>query len=99
MRHSIVVVLLLACACVDEPAENPSVASAATSTAAACEPNERLVTDVCTQLGPDDGCVDVDDVCVSLCDELATCTTTGGLRAISAWPTAPRGYCVECTVP
>ncbi len=96
MRRSIVVLVLLA-ACV-EPDENPVVQSAAASKSE-CAASERLVTDACTELGPDDGCVDVDDVCVPLCDGLASCTVTGGLRVVRPWPVAPDGYCVECVTP
>ncbi len=68
-------------------------------TAADCQPNERLITDVCTELGPADECTQIEDVCIALCDGLQTCTTTGDLRPINGWPTAPDGYCVECDVP
>lgn len=85
--------LLIACL---EPAEDPKVVP---EVRASCGPSKRLVTDVCTQLGPDDGCTDVDDVCVALCDGRTSCTTVGGLRMLSAWATAPEGYCVECTTP
>lgn len=96
MRRSIaVLVLFAACA---EPEENPVVQSAAVSQNE-CSASERLVTDVCTELGPDDGCVDVGDECIALCDERTSCTVTGGLRVIRPWPVAPNGYCVECVTP
>ena len=63
-----------------------------------CGPAARLVTDVCTQLGGDDGCVAVDDVCVALCDGVTSCMTVDPtLRALSSFPIAPDGYCVMCT--
>lgn len=89
-------VCLTACTS-DEPRENPQVVNAASPR---CADNERYVMDVCVGLGPDDGCDDVGDACIALCDELASCTTVAGtLRAIRAWPVAPDGYCVECAVP
>lgn len=96
MRSLALLFVLVACTGSD-PDENPVVQSAAQS--AECTAAERLVTDVCTELGPDDGCVAVDDVCVPLCDELTSCTVTGDLRATRGWPTAPDGYCVECVTP
>jgi hypothetical protein len=91
----VIALTLIAAAC--EPAENPQVIPEVTSR---CGVDERLVTDVCTRLGADDGCVDVDDVCIALCDGLESCTTVSGeLRVLSAWPVAPRGYCVECAIP
>ena len=97
IAHLLLASLVTACS-ESEPDENPVVQSAAASQAE-CAANERLVIDVCTELGPDDGCVDVDDVCIALCDQAATCTTTGGLRPLNGFPTAPSGYCVECEVP
>lgn len=93
---AVVVLLLVVAACAEEPEEAPRVVN---EPSAACASNERLVRDVCTELGADDGCVDVDDVCIALCDALASCTTAGGLRPLSGWPVAPDGYCVECAVP
>ena len=90
------VLLLCLAGCADEPRENPQVVSEVTSS---CGATKRLVRDVCTKLGSDDSCVDVDDVCVALCDSRSACTTVGGLRILNGWPTAPDGYCVECTTP
>ncbi len=66
---------------------------------ASCGPSKRLVTDACTKLGNDDGCVDVDDVCVALCDGRASCAEVGSLRVLNPWGVAPNGYCVECNDP
>lgn len=100
MRHLLVPLFVLVAACTSsEPDENPVIQSSAASQDADCTEAQRLVTDVCTELGPDDGCVAVDDVCVPLCDALTSCTVTGGLRATRGWPTAPDGYCVECVTP
>jgi len=98
-RFLLAVVVLGACTTSESADESPQVQTKARSSEAACASNERLVTDACTELGPDDGCVDVDDVCIALCDGLTTCTETGGLRATSPWPVAPNGYCVSCDVP
>jgi hypothetical protein len=93
----LVLVLVALAGCADEPRENPRVV---TDDLASCGASKRLVTDVCTQLGSDDGCVDVDDVCIALCDGRTSCTTAADdLRVLSGWPTAPNGYCVECSVP
>lgn len=90
--------MLLAGGCSDpDPIEDPHVVDQIVSD---CGPAARLVTDVCTQLGPDDGCVDVADVCIALCDGLPSCTVVSdSLRPLSGWPTAPDGYCVECATP
>jgi hypothetical protein len=93
MRFLLLAAALAACT---EPRENPQVVPEVTPR---CGPSARLVTDACTKLGSDDGCVKVDDVCVSLCDQRASCTTVGGLRVINPWAVAPNGYCVECEVP
>jgi hypothetical protein len=74
-------------------------ADSADQTETDCMVNERLVRDVCTQLGPDDGCVESADTCIALCDGLTACDHPGGLRPLSGWPTAPDGYCIECTMP
>lgn len=80
-----------------EPEENPVVIQ---DVVPRCGPAARLVTDVCTELGGDDGCVDVDDVCIALCDGATSCTTVSPrLRPLSGWPTAPNGYCVVCETP
>jgi hypothetical protein len=77
-----------------EPEENPVVVP---EVVPQCGPAERLVTDVCTELGGDDGCTDVDDVCIALCDGVTSCTTVDPrLRPLTGWPTAPDGYCVVC---
>lgn len=91
----VLVLVCLAAGCA-EPRENPQVVSEVT---ASCGPSKRLVTNACTKVGSGDECVDVDDVCVALCDDRTSCTTVGGLRILNGWPTAPDGYCVECTVP
>jgi len=88
----IAVVLLVVAACSDRR-ENPKVVPQVTED---CGPSKRLVTDVCTQLGSNDACVDVDDVCVALCDHRTSCVMVGGLEMTNFWPTAPDGYCVEC---
>lgn len=74
-------------------------ANSADQTEADCKPEERLVRDVCTQLGPDDGCVETADVCIALCDGLTACDHPGTLRPLNGWPTAPDGYCIECPTP
>ena len=91
-----VLVAALVTGCADQPPENPVVVP---QIMARCGPAARLVTNACTQLGPDDGCTNVADVCVALCDQRTSCTTVGGLRVLNGWPTAPDGYCVECTAP
>lgn len=97
MRFLLAICLVPALTGCLEPEENPQVVLAATS---ACPASERLVTDVCTELGGDDGCTDVDDVCIALCDGVTTCTTVDPrLRVLSPFPTAPAGYCVVCLDP
>lgn len=65
-----------------------------------CATNERLIKHVCTQLGPDDGCVAYADVCIKLCDGLTSCSMVSNqLRPLTGWPTAPDGYCVVCLQP
>ena len=94
--HRLAAVLLagLATSCTEEPSENPQVIN---EVSPRCAADERYVKDVCTELGPDDGCSDVGDACIALCDELASCTAvSGALRAVAPWPVAPNGYCVEC---
>jgi hypothetical protein len=93
MHRTIVLGLVLFAGCA-EPAEHPVVVNEVT---ASCGPSKRLVTDACTKLGSDDGCVDVDDVCVALCDRRASCAEAGGLRVLNPWAVAPNGYCVECS--
>jgi len=95
MRRTIVLGLILFVGCT-EPEEHPVVVREVT---ASCGPSKRLVTDACTKLGSDDGCVDVDDVCVALCDGQASCAEVGGLRVLNPWAVAPNGYCVECSDP
>lgn len=64
---------------------------------AACQPSERMVRNVCTALGGGDECVAVADVCIRLCDDVPSCSSTSDrLRPLSGWPTAPDGYCVPC---
>jgi hypothetical protein len=93
-RCLIVAVLLAGCA---DPEENPRIVPHVTSE---CGPAQRLVTDVCTALGSDDRCVEVDDACVPLCDGATSCTTVGDtLRVVRPWPVAPSGYCVPCVAP
>jgi len=92
-RLAFVSLVLAACA---EPKENPQVVPEVTPR---CGPAARLVTDACTKLGSDDGCVKVDDVCVALCDQRTSCTTVDDLRVIRPWAIAPGDYCVECEVP
>jgi hypothetical protein len=87
-----VLVVIVVAACADRK-ENPRVVPQVTDD---CGQSKRLVTDVCTQLGPTDACANVDDVCVALCDHLTSCTTVGGLRMLNGWAVAPDGYCVEC---
>jgi hypothetical protein len=97
MQRIVLAFSLLLCACTDAVHENPQVTNEVTSS---CGPSKRLVTDVCTELGGDDGCVAVDDVCIALCDGLTSCTTVSSmLRPLTGWPTAPDGYCVVCDVP
>jgi len=89
-----VVVAFGACS---NPEEHPVIVH---DVAAPCDASERLVTDVCVELGPDDGCVDVADVCIALCDGLTSCAeveTT--LRPLDPFPIAPDGYCVPCAQP
>jgi len=86
------VVLVVLAACSGHAVENPKVVPEVTD----CGASKRLVTDVCTQLGPTDACAEVDDVCVALCDHRTSCTTVGGLRMLNGWAVAPDGYCVEC---
>jgi hypothetical protein len=94
MRALALILILSGCS---EPEENPVVVPEAT---ARCGSAARLVTDVCTKLGSSDECTDVDDVCIALCDQRPSCTTVDpSLRALSAWPVAPDGYCVPCAVP
>jgi hypothetical protein len=65
-----------------------------------CGAAARLVRDVCTQAGSNDGCVATGDVCVALCDGATSCHAVGDtLRALSLWPIAPEGYCVVCVEP
>jgi hypothetical protein len=64
-----------------------------------CAGNEILVEDVCTMLGPADECTAEGDVCIALCDNLTSCAMPGSLRPLNGFPTAPHGYCVECTQP
>lgn len=64
-----------------------------------CGANALLVTDVCTQLGGGDQCVDVDDVCISYCDEVCdngAARLAMHLEPTSPWPVAPDGYCIRC---
>ncbi len=90
----LVVALATSTGCL-EPEENPVVVP---EVVPRCGPAARLVTDVCTELGGDDGCTDVDDVCIALCDGVMSCTTVAPqLRPLTGWPTAPDGYCVVCT--
>lgn len=63
---------------------------------AKCGAGARLVQDICVRLGPTDGCVETDEVCVALCDNRLECAMVGEVRALHAWATAPTGYCVEC---
>ena len=90
----------LACAlpgCTSDFHEDPTVVPAVD---ASCGVAARRVTNVCTKLGPDDGCAAVDDVCVALCDQATSCSVVDPvLRVLSPWPVAPAGYCVVCTTP
>ena len=85
--------------CGDEEPVGPENPGVVPEVVAECGADRRLVTDVCTQLGPDDGCVKIDDVCVALCDGRTSCTTVGELRVVNPRAVAPDGYCVECAVP
>ncbi len=90
----LVVCLVLLAACGDSARENPTVEPAVSPL---CGPTMRLVHDVCTELGGDDSCSDVGDVCVPLCDAKTSCTTVDAdLRVTNPWPVAPDGYCVVC---
>jgi len=96
LRLLLVAATLALPACTTDAKENPQVVAEPTTR---CGPAARLVTDACTRLGSDDGCVEVKDVCIALCDGRQTCTTVGDLRVLNPWATAPDGYCVECTTP
>jgi hypothetical protein len=111
---SVVAVFAIATGCTDEVSDPVGIddpvpelvsnevdppAAEAQETVTGCMSNERLVEDACTELGPGDECTNIEDVCIALCDGLQTCTTSGKLRPLTAWPTAPNGYCVECDVP
>jgi len=96
MRLSIVFALT-ACASSSQGEEGPFVVHEVTQS---CGPSARLVKDVCTQAGPNDGCVATGDVCIALCDGATSCHVVGDeLRALSLWPIAPDTYCVVCVEP
>ena len=85
---------MLCFGCTDRPVhENPKVDPRPNT---GCGVSARLVTDICTRLGPTDACVETDDVCVALCDHRSQCTTVGELRLLNGFGVAPDGYCVEC---
>jgi len=90
-------VLVLAAGCSEDPVrENPVVVKQPTSD---CGASKRLVRDVCTKLGSNDACVEVDDVCIALCDGATSCSVVGDLRLLNPWGVAPDAYCVECVTP
>jgi len=89
----VLLILLVACSA-ETRQEDPSIDPDVT---ARCGSDKRLVRDVCTALGGDDSCSEVDDVCVALCDGKTSCDTISDtLRAQQPWPVAPDGYCVVC---
>lgn len=74
--------------------ENPMVVTEVSSD---CRVNQRLVRDICTRLGSDDGCVEVKDVCINLCDGALSCSRVDTRpRVLDPWAVAPNGYCVVC---
>lgn len=90
-------VLAITAACADDDGGPLVVESDASPL---CGPAARMVHNVCTEIGPDDGCVAHDDVCVPLCDGVQACSVVEpDLRVLSGWPTAPEGYCVVCAQP
>lgn len=90
----LVLLFVLASCTESEPPENPVLEPAET---ARCGAAARLVRDVCTRTSGTDECVDVDDVCVDLCDGATSCQAVDPeLRVLNPWRVGASAFCVVC---
>ena len=89
--------LVISCTSQDATGDHFEITAEETS----CGNASRLVRDVCTSLGPTDGCARTGDVCIALCDGLVRCSVvdTSMLRTLNGFAVAPDGYCVICSEP